>query len=364
LNASFGVVIGVVLWLIGIPNAPLWGALAAVSRFVPYIGGVLAAFFPLLMAASLEPGWGTLILTAIVVIAAEFTVGHLVEPLLFGSKTRLSPLAVLLAAAFWTGVWGPVGLILALPLTLSIVVFGEHIPPLAFLRIILGNEPALTADQRLYHLLLAGDASQAAEEASDWVEKNSLIDYLDQVAIPALAIAARDNNGGKLHLEQLEELKGTTSEFVDLFQEMIELQRERKPDEQPADAKRTSALVLPGRGAFDQAASELFCLAAAERQINAAVASAGGLTGISAFRENHKNTDIDYLAIISVGGVTATQLNLLIRRAIRDLEPSNVGIFFGNGGAAALRAQAEPAAIVRSFQVHQRPEERRHGPLD
>jgi hypothetical protein len=173
-------------------------------------------------------------------------------------------------------------------LTLSIVVFGEHIPPLAFLRIILGNEPALTADQRLYHLLLAGDASQAAEEASDWVEKNSLIDYLDQVAIPALAIAARDNNGGKLHLEQLEELKGTTSEFVDLFQEMIELQRERKPDEQPADAKRTSALVLPGRGAFDQAASELFCLAAAERQINATAASAGGLTGISAFRENHK----------------------------------------------------------------------------
>jgi hypothetical protein len=259
-------------------------------------------------------------------------------------------LAVLLAAAFWTGVWGPVGLILALPLTLSIVVFGEHLPPLAFLRIILGNEPALTADQRLYHLLLAGDASQAAEEASDWVEKSSLIDYLDQVAIPALAIAARDNNGGILRAEQLEELKGTTSEFVDLFQDRVELQRERKPDEQPADARRTIALVLPGRGAFDQAASELFCLAAAERQINATAASAGGLTGIGAFREDHKNTGIDYLAIISVGGVTVTQLNLLIRRAIRDLEPSNVGIFFGKGAAAALLAQAEPAAIVRAFQ--------------
>jgi hypothetical protein len=301
------------------------------------------------MAASLEPGWGTLIVTAAVVIAAEFTVGHLVEPLLFGSKTRLSPLAVLLSAAFWTGVWGPVGLILALPLTLSIVVFGEHIPPLAFLRIILGNEPALTADQHLYHLLLAGDASQAVEEASGWIEKGALIDYLDQVAIPALAIAAKDSNGGVLRSEQLDELKSTTREFIELCQELAELQRERIVD-QPKDPRPTSALVLPGRGAFDQAASELFCLAAADREIHATCASAGGLTGIGAFKEDRKNAGNNYLAIVSVGGVTATQLNLLIRRAVRDLDPSNIGIFFRTGVADKLRVQAEPATLVRLFE--------------
>jgi hypothetical protein len=339
-----------VLWVIGIPNAPLWGAIAAVSRFVPYIGGVLAAFFPLLMAASLEPGWGTLMLTGAVVIAAEFSVGHLVEPLLFGSKTRLSPLAVLLAAAFWTSVWGPVGLILAVPLTLSLVVFGEHIPPLAFLRVILGNEPALTAEQRLYHLLLAGDASQAAEEASSWIEKNSLIDYLDQVAIPALAIAAKDSNGGVLHSEQLSDLKEATAEFVEFCQDSAELQRERMVDNPPKDVRRRVVLILPGRGAFDQAAGELFKLTVENHQLHATCASTGGLTAIAAFKEDRKKEGIDYLAMISVGGVTATQLNLLVRRAVRDLTPTKLGIFFHRSVADTLHIRTEPPAGVRLFE--------------
>ena len=252
LNVSFGLAIGVALWIIGIPNAPLWGAIAALSRFVPYVGGILAAFFPLLMAASLEPGWGTLVLTGAVVIAAEFAVGQFVEPLLFGSKTRLSPLAVLLCAAFWTGIWGPIALILAVPLTLSLVVFGEHIPPLAFLRVMLGNEPALTPEQRLYHLLLAGDASQAAEEASRWIEKSSVVDYLDQVAVPAFAIAARDSNRGVLRAEQLDELKTTAKEFVELCRDFDELQRERSDDSNSKDKRRSTVLILPARGAFDQ----------------------------------------------------------------------------------------------------------------
>ena len=113
-----------------------------------------------------------MIATGSAIAAAEFTVAHIIEPLLFGTKTRLSPLAVLIAAAFWTTLWGPVGLILALPLTLGLVVFGEHIPHLAFLRVLLGNNPALTAEQRLYHLLLAGDASEAAEEAAKFLDRS------------------------------------------------------------------------------------------------------------------------------------------------------------------------------------------------
>jgi predicted PurR-regulated permease PerM len=349
LNASFGLVIGVVLWLIGIPNAPLWGAIAAVSRFVPYVGGVLAAFFPLLMAASLEPGWGTLILTGAVVIAAEFTVGHLVEPLLFGSKTRLSPLAVLLAAAFWTSVWGPVGLILAVPLTLSLVVFGEHIPPLSFLRVMLGNEPALTAEQRLYHLLLAGDASQAAEEASVWIEKNSLIDYLEQVAIPALAIAAKDSNSGILRSEQLSELKEATGEFVELCQDSAELRRERMVDGRSQHVRRGTVLILPGRGAFDRAAGELFKLTIEDHQLHATCASTGGLTAIAAFNEDRKKEGIDYLAMVSVGGVTITQINLLVRRAVRDLKPTKLGVFLYRDVTGLLRTQIEAPAGVRLF---------------
>ena len=215
LNLSFGVAVGIVLWLIGLPNPALWGALAAVSRFIPYIGGVVAAIGPLLIAASVEPGWGKLIATASAIAAAEFTVAHIIEPLLFGTKTRLSPLAVLIAAAFWTTLWGPVGLILALPLTLGLVVFGEHITHLAFLRTLLGNNPALTSEQRLYHLLLAGDASEAAEEAAKFLDSRSFEDYLEEVAIPALSIAAKDSNSGVLRREQLIDLKESIEEFIE-----------------------------------------------------------------------------------------------------------------------------------------------------
>jgi predicted PurR-regulated permease PerM len=127
LNVSFGLVIGVALWIIGIPSAGLWGAMAALMRFVPYVGSSLSALFPLALAAMIDSGWRMLIETAAVFLAAEVVVGQLVEPLLFGSYTRLSSIAVVLSAAFWTFLWGPVGLILAVPLTLTIVVIGQHI---------------------------------------------------------------------------------------------------------------------------------------------------------------------------------------------------------------------------------------------
>src|SRR5580700_6414763 len=150
LNAAFGIVVGVALWAIGIPSPGLWGAIAALMRFLPYIGSLLAAAFPVALAAMVDPGWWKLAETAAVFIIGEPIVGQIIEPLLFGSHTRLSPIAVLIAAAFWTLLWGPVGLILAVPLTLTGVVMGLHLPRLEFLRILLGNEPVLAPRERLY----------------------------------------------------------------------------------------------------------------------------------------------------------------------------------------------------------------------
>jgi predicted PurR-regulated permease PerM len=164
LNLSFGIVIGVCLWAIGLPNAPLWGALAAILRFVPYIGGALSALLPMALAAAVEPGWTSLLLTAVLFGVTEFLTAHIIEPLLFGAHTRISPLAVLLAAAFWTTIWGPVGLILAMPITLGLVVFSEHVAALSPIGVLLGNAPALSPEQRLYHLLLAGDALSSVED--------------------------------------------------------------------------------------------------------------------------------------------------------------------------------------------------------
>jgi predicted PurR-regulated permease PerM len=348
LNLSFGIVVGIVLWLIGLPNPALWGALAAVSRFIPYIGGVVAAVGPLLIAASVEPGWAKLVATGSVIAAAEFTVGYIIEPLLFGTKTRLSPLAVLISAAFWTTLWGPVGLILALPLTLGLVVFGEHIPQLAFLRVVLGNNPALTADQRLYHLLLAGDASEAGEEAGKFLNERSLEDYLEEVVIPALSIAAKDSSNGVLRREQLTDLKETTEEFVELCKDMVEMRHDQKVEVRPkAVAAKGSLVAIPGRGSFDQAAGELFVLAARMAgDETATCTSPGGLTGISAAAAR-RESPIKYLAIVTVGGVTGTQLQLLKRRAQRDLCPDRLGILV----AEPVRLTAHDADGADSSQV-------------
>jgi hypothetical protein len=236
---------------------------------------------------------------------------------------------VLISAAFWTTLWGPIGLILAMPLTLGLVVFGEHIPHLGFLRVLLGNNPALTADQRLYHLLLAGDASEAGEGAAEFLKQRSFEDYLEEVVIPALSIAAKDSNSGVLHREQLCDLKETTEEFVELCKDMVEMRNDQKAEPRPKTSVSKGILVaIPGRGSFDQAASELFVLAARMAgDESATYTSPGGLTGISAAAAMMRESPIRYVAIITVGGVTPTQLELLKRRAQRDLGPDRLGTF-------------------------------------
>jgi predicted PurR-regulated permease PerM len=353
LNMSFGVTVGLIVWLIGLPNPGLWGALAAVSRYIPYVGGALAAAGPLLIAASVEPGWSKLIATGAAFAIAEFTVAQIVEPLLFGTKTRLSPLAVLIAAAFWTTLWGPIGLILALPLTLGLVVFGAHIPHLAFLKILLGNTPALTAEQRLYHLLLAGDVPEAVEDASKYIAERPWEDYLEEVAIPALSIAAKDSNSGVLRQEQLNELKESVQEFVEHCKELTEIQDDKKGiavANRPKLSPEGSLIAVPGRGPFDQAAGELFVLSARKAGDENATCTSAGLTGISATADQREGP-IRYLAIVTVGGVTQKQLELLRQRAQRDLAPNRVGVFSASSRRLLTKNhKAESSPVFHSMK--------------
>ncbi len=141
INISFGVPIGIGLWFIGIPNPMLWGLLAIVLRFVPYIGPIIAAAFPLILSLAVDPGWMLLVWTATLFIVLELISSNVMEPLLYGSRTGLSPVAILMAAIVWTWIWGPIGLILSTPLTVCLVVLGRHVPKFEFLDVLLGNEP-------------------------------------------------------------------------------------------------------------------------------------------------------------------------------------------------------------------------------
>jgi predicted PurR-regulated permease PerM len=180
-NASFGVVIGVGLWIIGVPSPILWGILAAILRFVPYVGAIIAAVFPLALSAAVDPGWSMLLWTAALFVVVEPVVGHVIEPLLYGHSTGLSPVAVVASATFWTALWGPIGLILAIPLTVCLVVLGRHVERLEFLDVMFGDRPALSPPEIFYQRMLAEDPADTVEKAEEFLKERPLLTYYDEV---------------------------------------------------------------------------------------------------------------------------------------------------------------------------------------
>jgi predicted PurR-regulated permease PerM len=230
LNAGFGVVIAVGLGIIGVPNAVLWGILAGLMRFVPFVGVFIAAFFPVLLAAAVDPGWWMVLWTVALFVITEPIAGQVVEPVLYGQHTGLSPVAIVIATLFWTILWGPIGLLLATPLTVCLVVLGKHVEALTFVDVLLGDEPALKPEERFYQRLLAGDATEAADQAEQALQSQALSAYYDSIPMKALAMAQEDAAEGKLDREKQVELRDAIEEVVDDLSEY--------PDHPPAKPKK------------------------------------------------------------------------------------------------------------------------------
>ncbi len=192
INFSYGVPMALGLWLIGVPGALLWGVLASLLRFVPYAGPVIAAAFPLLLAFAVDPGWQMLIWTLALVLTLELISNNIIEPWLYGASTGLSSVSIIVAAMFWTTLWGPVGLILATPITVCLVSMGRHVPQLAWLDLLLGSAPVFDPPTRLYQRLVAGNVEEAIEFAEEQIAAASLLDFYSLTGVPALALAAND----------------------------------------------------------------------------------------------------------------------------------------------------------------------------
>ena len=199
------------MWLIGIPSAILWGILAAVLRFVPYIGAVIAAAFPLALAVAVDPSWSMLLWTAALFVVVEPIVGHVIEPMVYGHSTGLSPVAIVASATFWTALWGPIGLVLATPLTVCLVVLGRHVESLEFLDIMFGDRPPLSPPEIFYQRMLAGDPTEAAEKAEEFLKERSLSSYYDEVALKGLQLAQADAERGALNPERLTKIRDAVS---------------------------------------------------------------------------------------------------------------------------------------------------------
>jgi len=191
-NLSFGLILGLGFFVMGVPYAPLWGFTAALLRFVPYVGVIIAIVAPLLFTFATSPGWtqsvGVLGYTLVVVML----VANVIEPILFSRRTGVSPLALIIAAAFWTFLWGPVGLIVSTPLTICLVVLGSYSPQFAFLAILLGDEPALAPDVNFYQRLLASDRREASAVAVAHAHEHGAADAFDTVMLPTLRAVRRD----------------------------------------------------------------------------------------------------------------------------------------------------------------------------
>ncbi len=365
LNAGFGVFIAAGLWLIGIPNPVLWGVIAGIMRFVPFIGAYIAAAFPMVLAVAVDPGWSSALWVLALFAVSEPLMGHAIEPMTFGHSTGLSPVAVIGAAAFWTWLWGSVGLLLAVPLTVCLVVLGRHVEQLEFLEVMLGDRPPLDPEELFYQRALAGDVDALAEQAEQNLRAQRLPDYLDAIAVPALALAQADAAHGALAPERRERMERSVVELLEDLEEANEATAAKAAAGKEAPggnedgeegAKRAfsvpepwrapcAVLCLPGRGSFDPLLATVVGQALARRGFGVQIGGGRDAAGSGALPPR-----LLCLCFIE-GGASAATARYLLRRARRQSPgvPTVALAWSTEGGgavAAAVEAEGHPAAPV------------------
>ncbi len=213
-NVGFGACVAVGLYFIGLPNAVLWGTLAAFARFIPYAGALFGALFPAVLAFAVSPDWIQPILVIGLFVALDLVTAYAIEPLLFGAHTGISAFALLVSAAFWTVLWGLPGLVISTPLTVCAVILGQYIPGLSALHVLLGDQPALSPEAQLYQRLLATDLLDAKGIAQKYLAANQLLEFYDNLLLPALRLAENDRARGLLESSRAAGLYATCSELI------------------------------------------------------------------------------------------------------------------------------------------------------
>jgi predicted PurR-regulated permease PerM len=214
-NVTYGMAVALGLWLIGVPNAVLWGTLAAVLRFIPYVGPWIAAALPIILSLAVSQDWWTPLFTIGLFLGLELLSNNVMEPWLYGSSTGVSSLALIIAAVFWTYIWGPIGLVMATPITVCLAVMGRHIPRLSFLNILLSDEDALTPAEDCYHRLLRSGGEDELELAEAYLKNHTLTDFYDTMLVPALIAGEKDHHRGLLDKDQVDQLEHAIADLLE-----------------------------------------------------------------------------------------------------------------------------------------------------
>ncbi len=341
INSSFGAVIWGSLFLLGIPAAGLWGMLAALLRFVPYVGSILAAVGPLALAAAIGPDWGLVIYVGLLFVILEPLIGYVVEPLLYGHSTGLSPVSVVIAALFWTWIWGPVGLVLSVPLTLTLVVFGRHIPAFGVFDILLGDRPVLSPAETFYQRILTGHHDDIVDQAERLLETSPLVEYYDEVVLGVLRHAAADVDRGAVPRAAMKDVSDGIIEIV----AALNVDFGPGAGEPGPDLGGRSIVCIAGRGPLDAAVNAI--TAQLLRHAGATVVERSrdplpGATG-AAFDPGDADT-ICFLGLFDQRGEARIQP---ISQRMRDRFPGVailIGIDREAGGASPVQVDADSVA--------------------
>jgi hypothetical protein len=356
------------LWVIGIPSPILWGILAAILRFVPYIGAIISAVFPLALAAAVDPGWSMLLWTAALFLVTEPLVGHVIEPLLYGHSTGLSPVAVVASATFWTMLWGPVGLVLATPLTVCLVVLGRHVERLAFLDVMFGDRPALSPPEIFYQRMLAGDPAEAVAKAEEFLKERPLSTYYDEVALLGLKLAQNDLTRGALDRAQVEKIKAAALEVVDDLTDQddtravdqtthdpeaaaaVETANAAAPDLRilkreglgPEWRSDTPVLCVAGRGPLDEAAAVILAQLLKKYGLGARTEGADAVATMNIPRL--ETAGVAMVCLSYLDATSSAHMRYAIRRMRRKLPTAQVLL-------ACWKADADPATLHDATQA-------------
>jgi predicted PurR-regulated permease PerM len=307
INAGYGCFVTLGLWLIGVPSAPLWGVLGFVLRFLPYIGPWLAAALPVAISLAVSAGWSQPLLAVAWYATLELIAGNVVEPWLYGHSIGVSGLGVILAAIFWTWLWGPIGLVLAVPLTVCLVVTAQYIPQLRFIAVLIGDQPTLTLDERIYQRLLAFDENEPRKLAKQHFEDSSLEKFYDEVLIPVLAMAERDREDDLLSAEQEEYAQ-------DVIEEMIEAHASSKVNSDAAPEAGTEAVSVT-----DAPVARILCIPLRDRADRTSALMLAQLLTAQGFHVDIGSSDS--LATEIVDQVAALQIDIAVISMLPPVAP-------------------------------------------
>ena len=339
-NLGFGALCAIGLYFIGVPYAVLWGAVAALLRIVPYVGSITAGLFPLILALAVFDGWRQPLLVLLLFTISELVTGNFLEPWLYGAHTGISSLALLLTAVVWAVLWGPAGLILSTPLTVCLVVLGRHVPQLSFLHILLGDEPVLAPEARLYQRLLAMDEQESRVIAEEYLKDKSLLQLYDSVILPALALAEQDRHKGAIDPEREEFM------FLSLRELLAEVAE--KSDKTGVESARDASdegriLIIPAHDEADEIAAAMLAQLL-EQAGRPAVSFPLGVSP-QTLLEVSKPNQHDVVCISSIPPLAFAHVRSLTRRLTADFPHIRIlaGVWGFNGDKTVAMQRLQPA---------------------